>query len=214
MKKRRGAAIASIFELVLFAMLGTMLFIMKYFMEFLPNIHPVALFVAALTVVYRFKALIPYYVYVMINGVVGGFAAWWIPYLYIWLPLWAAVMAVSRRLRGKRIAAPVYALLCAVHGALFGLLYTPAQALLYGLDFKAAAAWWIAGLPFDALHAVGNYALGLLVVPFAALIQVLQKAYTKGAGNGIPRTDAGAPGGAFGNGGGDCADDRAGGDVS
>ena len=82
-------------EIALFGMFGALMFLTKYLMQAIPNIHLLAMFIAAFTVVYRWKALIPLYVYVLIDGVVGGFAMWWIPYLYIWLTLWAAVMLVS-----------------------------------------------------------------------------------------------------------------------
>ena len=49
--------------LIIFPMLGTIMFISKLIMEFLPNIHAVAMFIAVFTLVYRWKALIAIYVY-------------------------------------------------------------------------------------------------------------------------------------------------------
>ncbi|MBQ3590332.1 MAG: hypothetical protein II979_00205, partial [Clostridia bacterium] len=53
-------------RLVLFAMLGTLVFASKIAMESLPNIHPAAMLLMAYTVVYRSHALIPLYVYVFL----------------------------------------------------------------------------------------------------------------------------------------------------
>jgi energy-coupling factor transport system substrate-specific component len=64
----------------------------------------------------------------------------------------------------------VYPLITGLHGVLFGTLYSPAQALLFGLDFDGMIAWIIAGLPFDLIHGVGNMCLGFLVYPLSELL--------------------------------------------
>ena len=170
-----------VIEIALFAMFGALMFLTKYLMQAIPNIHLLAMFIAALTVVYRWKALIPLYVYVLIDGVVGGFAMWWIPYLYIWLTIWGAMMlaapALERRQVSPKIQAAVYMLLCALHGLTFGIQYAPMQALMYGLSFKGMLAWIAAGLWFDVAHGVGNLVAGALVVPLAALLRRLGKLF-------------------------------------
>ena len=73
----------SLKELIVFAMLGTIMFLSDLLMEALPNIHAIAMFIALFTLVYRWKALIPLYVYVALTGGYAGLAQWWIPYLYV-----------------------------------------------------------------------------------------------------------------------------------
>ena len=85
-------------EIALFGMLGAVMFASKMLMELLPNIHLLGMFIVAVTVVYRKKALYPIYIYVLLNGIVAGFATWWIPYLYIWTVLWAAVMLLPKNM--------------------------------------------------------------------------------------------------------------------
>lgn len=166
-------------ETALFGMFGALMFLTKYLMQAIPNIHLLAMFIAAFTIVYRWKALIPLYVYVLIDGIVGGFAMWWIPYLYIWLTIWAAVMLVSPILERKQVSAKkqtvIYMLLCALHGLTFGMMYAPVQALAYGLSFKAMLTWIVAGLWFDAIHGAGNFAAGALVVLLAGLLRKLEQ---------------------------------------
>lgn len=60
----------------------------------------------------------------------------------------------------------------AMHGFLFGTLYAPAQAILFGLSFDGMIAWIIAGLPWDLVHGVSNFFCGILIVP---IITVLKK---------------------------------------
>lgn len=160
-------------DIVVFAMLGTIMFISKLLMEAFPNIHFLGMLTMVYTIVYRKKALIPIYVYVFLNGLYAGFSPWWIPYLYLWAILWGATMLLPKNMNTK-VAVPVYAIVCSLHGLFFGTLYAPAQALMYGLDFKAMIAWIIAGLPYDAIHAAGNFAAGLLILPLA---EALRKAH-------------------------------------
>lgn len=142
----------------------------KAIMEVLPNVHLLGVFVIALTVVYRKKALYPIYTYVFINGFVAGFAAWWIPYLYLWTLLWGATMLLPKKMP-NRIKPIVYMFLCALYGFLFGTLYAPAQALLFGLDIKGTVAWIIAGLPWDFVHGVSNFFCGMLICPIIKLLR-------------------------------------------
>ena len=160
-------------EIIVFGLLGAIMFVLKFIMEFLPNIHLVGVFIVAITVVYRAKALYPIYTYVLINGLIAGFSAWWVPYLYIWLPLFFAVLLLPKKMP-LFLKPIVYAALCGAHGYLFGTLYAPAQALFFGLNFKATIAWIVAGLPFDFIHGTSNIICGaILIVP---MVLALQKA--------------------------------------
>lgn len=158
-------------ETAVFGMLGALMYISKVIMEFLPNVHLLGVFTVAFTVVYRKKALYPIYIYVLLNGILAGFATWWIPYLYIWTVLWAATMLMPKNMP-KKIAPIVYCVVCSLHGFLFGTLYAPAQAILFGLDFKGMIAWIIAGIPADTIHGISNLLCGILIMP---IIKVLTK---------------------------------------
>lgn len=167
----------SIREIVMFAMLGTIMFCSKFIMEWAPNVHLLGALTITYTIVYRTKALIPIYVYVFLNGIYAGFAMWWIPYLYIWSILWGVTMILPQNMP-KKVAMPVYMTVCGLHGLLFGTLYAPAQALMFGLSFKATIAWIIAGLPWDAVHGISNFIVGILIVPLSqALLRAEKSVY-------------------------------------
>lgn len=161
-------------EIAVFAMLGSLMYASKMLMEVAPNIHLLGAFTVAFTVVYRKKALYPIYVYVFLNGMFCGFAAWWVPYLYIWTVLWGFVMLLPKNMP-KKIRPVVYMAVCAAHGFLFGTLYAPAQALLYGLSFKGTLAWIVAGLPWDMLHGVSNFFCGILIMPVISALKMAEK---------------------------------------
>lgn len=161
-------------EIAIFGMLGALMYASKVLMELLPNIHLIGVFVIAITVVYGKKALYPIYAYVFLNGMFAGFATWWIPYLYIWTVLWALTMLIPKNMP-KKIRPIVYMCLCASHGFLFGVLYAPAQALLFGMNFDAMIAWIIAGLPFDIVHGVSNFFCGMLICPIIAVLRQAER---------------------------------------
>lgn len=160
-------------ETAIFAMLGSVMYASKMVMEILPNVHLLGVFTIAYTIVYRKKALYPIYIYVILNGIFSGFATWWIPYLYIWTILWGATMLLPKNMP-KNICPIVYMIVCALHGFLFGTLYAPAQAILYGLNFQGMIAWIIAGLPWDFVHGVSNFFCGILIVPIIIVLRRLE----------------------------------------
>ncbi|MDR0821302.1 MAG: hypothetical protein LBN40_02395 [Oscillospiraceae bacterium] len=157
-------------ELVTFALFGAIMFVCKIALTFIPNVHLSAMFIAAFTLVYRAKALIPLYVYVTLDGLFVGFSMFWLPNLYIWLPLWGVFMLV------RQPKMWLVMLICSLHGLSFGTLYAPTQALMFGLSLKGMFAWIIAGIPFDLVHASGNMLASTLALPLVKLLRRLQAA--------------------------------------
>lgn len=154
-------------------MLGALMFSSKLIMEILPNIHLLGTLVMLYTVLFRWKALFPIYIYVIVNGIYAGFAMWWIPYLYVWTVLFGMTMLIPKRIPDK-VAAVVYPVVCALHGFGFGVIYAPGQALIYGLDFQGMIAWIAMGFPFDITHGISNFFMGMLILPLA---KTMKKAF-------------------------------------
>lgn len=163
----------SIRECAIFAMLGALMYASKILMEVLPNVHLLTVFVIAFTVVYRKKALYPIYIFVFLLGMFNGFSLWWLPYCYIWTIPWAMVMLIPAHWSStaKIIS---YTILCSAHGFLYGILYAPAQALIFGLNLEGMIAWIIAGFPFDVIHGVSNLAASILIVPLIRILRRLE----------------------------------------
>jgi len=161
-------------ELAVFAMLGAIMYVSKVIMEWIPNVHLLGTIIMAYTLVYRKKALYPIYVFVFLCGALGGFNAWWIPYLYIWTVLWAVVMLLPRNMP-KKWKPLVYMLVSAAHGFLYGTLYAPVQAFMFGLNLEGTIAWIVTGLPWDAIHGVSNFFCGLLIVPIITVLRMSEK---------------------------------------
>ena len=166
-------SVITLFELVLSVMFGALMYVSKLLMEFLPNIHLLGMFIMVFTLVFRYKALVSIYVYVFLVGVYMGFSPWWLYNLYTWAVLWAVTMVLPRRMP-RRVKLVVYPLVCALHGFAYGTLCAPTQALLFNLTLEGTVAWIVSGIPFDAIHGVGNLLTGLLIVPFVDLLNRLR----------------------------------------
>lgn len=164
----------SIKEIAVFGCLGGLMYASKVIMEFFPNVHLICVFIIAMTVVYRKKALYPIYTFIILTGLFNGFNLWWVPYLYIWLPPFLATLLLPKNMN-KKIEPVIYMIICGLHGYLYGTLYAPFQALAFGLGFKGMIAWIVAGLPWDAVHGTSNLICGLLIVPLIKLLKLCEK---------------------------------------
>ena len=161
-------------ELAIFAMLGAIMYVSKVIMEWIPNVHLLGTLTMAYTLVYRRKALYPIYVYVFLNGALGGFNTWWVPYLYIWTVLWGITMLLPKAMP-KGVSSIIYMIVCALHGFGFGVLYAPAQAIMFGLSFEATLAWIASGFPFDVVHGISNFFCGMLIMPIVSVLKMLER---------------------------------------
>ena len=168
MKKKK---LFSLREIVLFGLFPAIIYASQLITAALPNIHLTGMFIMLMTLLFRSKALIPLYIYVLIMGLTNGFNLWWIPYLYIWTVLWGMTMVIPRRIPDK-IACFVYPIVCSLHGFAYGVLYAPAQALIFGYDMEQTVAWILSGLPFDLLHGAGNLVAGLLILPLLKALRL------------------------------------------
>lgn len=160
-------------EIIIFALLGVIMFISKLVMEALPNIHLIGAFTIAFTVVYRRKALYPIAVFATLTLIYAGPYMW--PYFYVWTVLWGVTMLLPKRMP-EWLAVIVYVLVCGLHGLSFGTLYAPAQALMFGLNFEQTLAWISLGFfTADIPHMCGNLLAGFLVLPIVKILKLAER---------------------------------------
>ena len=157
-------------ELVLFSLLGTVMFAAKMAMAGLPNIEPVSLLIIVYTLVFGKKALLPIYLYVGLECLTWGMNLWTLSYLYVWLVLFGVVLLL------KQLDSPVmWAVVSGACGACFGLLCTPVCLLSGGSAF--AVSWWLSGIPYDLAHCAGNFVMTLLL--YRPCVGALRRLYTR-----------------------------------
>lgn len=153
-------------QVVLCALPAAVMTVLQVAMAALPNIEPVSLLTLVYALVFGRQVFYIVAAFALLEGLVFGFHLWWVSYLYIW-PLWAAVVLLLKR-GGER---PV--LFWAAANGAFGLSFGALCALPYLLAGGpwAAFSYWVAGIPFDLLHCVGNFFLTLaLVRPLCRLL--------------------------------------------
>lgn len=145
---------AATLRMVQAGLMGALLFVCKETLAPLPG-EPVT----PLIVLYalEFPAAAPWAiaVFVALQFVLYGFGLWSWMYLYIWYLLYA----LARRLRGMD-SAPGWAAVAGGYGLAFGALCAPVYLFTSGPG--GALAWWVAGLPADIVHCLGNFVITLL----------------------------------------------------
>lgn len=153
-------------ETALLAIMGAMMFASQVAMASLPNIHIVALLIILTTFMFGWKAMYSVALFVLLEGLMFGFAPWWIGYVYAW-PL---LVVVTRIFRAN--TAPLFwAVISGLHGLFFGALCAIPQIFILGM--RGAVVWWINGIPFDLLHCAGNFVLALVL--FAPLRRLTER---------------------------------------
>lgn len=158
-------------ELVLYALLGTVMFALKMAMAGLPNIEPVSLLVIVYTLTFRGRAFWPILLYVVLEFLTWGVNLWTINYLYVW-----AILSLLTHLFRGMDSILGWAVLSGAFGLCFGLLCVPVYWLTGGWAF--ALSWWVSGIPFDLLHCAGNFFIALaLFRPCRRILETLKSTY-------------------------------------
>lgn len=154
-------------ELCILSLMGAVMLALQVATSGLPNIHLTAPIMIVCAIFFGWKSLYAIAVFIMLEGLVWGFGLWWACYWYLW-PSLVIPAIFLRRCRD----ALVWAIVAALHGLLFGVLYALAYYFVGG--FEMVLAKWISGIPFDLAHCAGNFVLTLLL--FKPLYKAFEKA--------------------------------------
>ncbi len=163
----RSGKSVTVRDLCFLSLAAALMFAVKMALSSLPNINLNALILILVTVFFGWKALYTVCVYVLLEGLMFGFGVWWVSYLIVWPLLVVLAMAVRKN------ASP---LLWAVFAGLFGLAFGP---MMYVIFFTVTGGWegflpmWIAGIPYDLVHAVSNFLTVLI------LFRPLEKVFSR-----------------------------------
>lgn len=147
----------SLRELILLALIGSLMMATQVALAALPNIHLVAVFVILAALLFGWKCLFSVYIFVVLEGLIYGFSMWFVNYLYIW-----TILAVISVLCRKNTSKIFWAALAGIYGLLFGALCSLPYFFIGG--WKAAFSYWVSGIPFDLIHCVSNAALTLVLL--------------------------------------------------
>ena len=106
------------------------------------------------------------YAFVFLEGITYGFGLWWINYLYVWTVL-CFITLVFR----KQTSFVCWSIISGFFGLAFGALCSLPYFFISGPS--GAFAYWIAGIPSDITHCIGNVFLCLIL--FKPLHYILMK---------------------------------------
>ncbi len=135
-------------------LLAALMFVAKMAMAPFPNIEPVSLLIIVYVSVLGLKALIPVYIYVLLEITTWGLGYWSFCYLYVWAVLALAAWFL-RRMESPAGWAVVSGAFGLGFGALCALTYWAAEGWTFALS------WWVSSIPFDVLHCAGNFVMAL-----------------------------------------------------
>ena len=168
MDKKNGLPLG---EVVLFGILGALMFALQVVMAPLPNIEPASLLVMLFAVTFGWKSLYCVYTFVVMEILFHGLGLWNINYLYVWAVL--AFGAIGLRKMEQPLA---WAMLGGVFGLCFGALCGIVDVFIGGIGY--AVTKWISGIPFDLMHCGGNFVITLVLwKPLRKLLRTMHKKY-------------------------------------
>ena len=159
-----GKAGLTIKDITLIGMMVAVIEVCKMALAWAPNIELTSFLLIMFTLFFGGKIVFVVPVFILIEGAMYGVQMWWIMYLYAW-PLLALVTWIFR----KQKSVWFWSTLSGVFGLMFGFLcsfpYVVIGAVNGGIrnGLYAGFAYWIAGIPFDITHCIGNFVIMLVL---------------------------------------------------
>ena len=151
-------------ELTRLGLMIAVLEVSKLALNHLPNIELVSFWTILFTLFFGWRTLYGVYGFVLLEGILYGIHLWWAAYLYVW-----ALLVCITRLFRRQNSVLFWSMLSAIFGLCFGLMcaipYFVTGTLSGGLynGLLAGFSWWIAGIPYDLLHCIGNFCTMLIL---------------------------------------------------
>ena len=147
-------------DIALIGMMVAIIEVCKVVLMGLPNIELTTFWIIMFSIYFGNKVLWVVPVFTLIEGAMFGFHIWWVMYLYMW-----PFLALLARCLRKIDSVWVYSILSGMYGLLFGffcaipyvVIGTAEEGIMNGL--YSGFTWWVAGIPYDLLHGIGNFVL-------------------------------------------------------
>ena len=155
-------------DITLMGMMVAVIEVSKQALAFVPNVELTSFWVIMFSLYFGNKIFFVIPVFILIEGAIYGVQLWWIMYLYAW-PL----LAILARLFRKMESALSWAVLSGAFGLSFGALCAIPYIILSGP--QGALAWWVAGIPWDIVHCIGNFVIMLVLYhPMTRVMKMLK----------------------------------------
>lgn len=136
----------------------------KYALSGLPNIELTSFWLIMFTLHFGWRVIAVVPVFILLEGTLYGVHLWWIMYLYAW-PILVFITWMFR----DKASAVLMAIISGIFGLCFGALCSIPYFFI-GMSsggisngIITAVTWWIAGIPWDFIHCIGNFILMLIL---------------------------------------------------
>ena len=162
--KQAGILKNTTIDITLIGMMVAVLEVCKVALMGLPNIELTTFWIIIFTLFFGRKIIFVIPVFILLEGTMFGFQIWWIMYLYMWPSL-----ALLTRIFRKQDSVWFWSVLSGLYGLFFGFFcaipYVFIGAVNGGIKsgLYAGFTWWIAGIPYDLIHCIGNFVLMLVL---------------------------------------------------
>ena len=147
-------------DIAIIGMMVAVIEVCKVVMMGIPNIELTTFWVIMFSIYFGNKIFWAIPVFILLEGTMFGFHIWWFMYLYMWPSL-----AIIARLLKKIDSIWMYSILSAAYGFLFGFFCAIPYVVIGTVDggfmngLYSGFTWWVAGIPWDIIHGIGNFIL-------------------------------------------------------
>ena len=158
------------------ALIGVMVAVIevcKVVLMSIPNVELTTFWLIMFSLYFGSRVFFAVPVFILIEGLLFGFGLWWVMYLYVW-PLVALLSFLLKKMDsviGWSVFAGAFGLF---YGFFCSFPYVAIGAADGGLvaGIRYALAWWVAGIPYDIIHGVANFAIMLVLYrPIRAIME-------------------------------------------
>lgn len=150
-------------SIVLVAMLTALSVAGRVLFTFIPNVTPVTAIVMITTILMGVRyGLVNAVLSIVLSNMVMGMGIWTIPQI-VSLVVVVVVTAVAIKPWFKSMPHWLVSLYAGMAGLLYGFVISLVQAPIFG--YENFVSYYLAGLPFDLMHAGGNVAFYFVLAP-------------------------------------------------
>ena len=159
-EKRENNWKPTVHDIAQIGMMVAIIEVCKVVLMGLPNIELTTFWIIMFSIYFGNKVFWVVPVFTLLEGAMFGFHIWWIMYLYMWPSL-----VLLARLLKKIDSIFAYSILSAMYGLLFGFFCAIPYVVIGTVDggirngLYSGFTWWVAGIPYDLLHGIGNFIL-------------------------------------------------------
>lgn len=152
------------YDVAMVGMMTAMMVASKEALSFLANIELVSFWVILFTVYFGWRIWFVIPAFILIECSIYSLGIWNLMYFLVW-PVLAIVAWIFRKVD----SAWLWSIISGAFGLSYGFWCTVIYALLailnsgFAVGMRSAFAWWIAGIPYDIVHCIGNFTIMLVL---------------------------------------------------